>query len=272
MQLSDLRKKPHLSSSSVNDYVECGLLYKFGRVDRLPMEFKPDAMEFGSAIHLTLVWFYQCRMVGDVLSLKEVQKIFETNWRVLAEARDDIQYAEGKNFATYLREGKELLAVWYSKLPDDNFKVLSIEEAFSFKIPGIPVPIIGATDLVEEDSSGTIIITDWKTSGRAYSRDEVDKNIQLTLYQMAMKRNGYAGREILLKFDTLIKTKTPKFEQYWTTRTEIDEKRLTRKIIQVWEGIKKEVFVPNDTSWKCRNCHYKKACDEWFLGEEVKAA
>lgn len=272
MKLSDLRKEDHLSSSSINDYVECGLLYKFGRIDRLPMEFKPDAMEFGSVIHLTLGEFYQFKMVGDILSLKEVQKSFETNWRLMAEGREDIKYSKGKDFETYLLEGKELLAVWYSKLPDDDFKVLSIEEAFRFKIPGIPIPIIGATDLVEEDSAGTIIITDWKTSGRSYSLDEVDKNIQLTIYQMAMKKSGYGNREILLKFDTLIKTKTPKFEQYWTTRTEIDERRLTKKISRVCEGIRKAVFVPNDTSWKCKNCHFKQACDEWFLKEEVKAA
>ncbi|NTU61023.1 MAG: hypothetical protein HGA95_01645 [Caldiserica bacterium] len=34
MKLSDIRNTPHLSSSSVNDYIECGLLYKFGRIDK----------------------------------------------------------------------------------------------------------------------------------------------------------------------------------------------------------------------------------------------
>ena len=73
-------------------------------------------------------------------------------------------------------EGKDLLTAWYMKLPEDNFKVLAIEEAFSFHIPGVEVPIIGAMDLIEEDEAGTLIITDFKTSGRAYSADEVDKN------------------------------------------------------------------------------------------------
>ena len=39
MELSELRKKPHLSASGVNEYIECGLLYRFGRIDRLPKEF-----------------------------------------------------------------------------------------------------------------------------------------------------------------------------------------------------------------------------------------
>ena len=35
MTLYELRQKPHLSASSVGDYIDCGMLYKFGRVDRL---------------------------------------------------------------------------------------------------------------------------------------------------------------------------------------------------------------------------------------------
>jgi putative RecB family exonuclease len=264
MKLFELRNAPHLSSSSVNDYIECGLLYKFGRIDRLPMEFKSDALEFGSAVHLTLAEFYQFKMVGDTLSLKAVQDCFETNWRLLAEGREDIRYSEEENLETLLMKGKELLTAWYDKLPEESFKILSIEEAFTFQIPGIPIPIIGATDLVEEDSSGTIIITDFKTSGKAYSRDEVDKSPQLTIYQMAFKTNGYRDREILLKFDALIKTKKPKFEQYWTTRNEADEMRMVRKIQEVWKGINKGVFVPNDTSWKCKGCGYQQACKDWF--------
>ncbi len=124
-------------------------------------------------------------------------------------------------------------------------------------------------DLVEQDEAGTIVITDWKTSSRAYSTDEVEQNFQLTVYQMGMKENGFGDREILLRLDCLIKTKTPKFEQYYTIRrTETEERRAAKKIIQVWEGIEKGVFLPNDQSFRCKNCPYKNHCDEWFFGGE----
>jgi putative RecB family exonuclease len=266
MVLSELRSAPHLSASSIGDYVECSLLYKFGRVDRLPMEQKPDAMLFGTCIHKVLEEFYLEKMSGHRLLLKAVHQVFETTWTKIAQGRTDIKYAKGKDFKTYLMSGKDLLSAWYNKLSEDDFSVLAIEEPFSCILPDIPVPIIGAMDLVEEDSSGTVIITDFKTSARAYSIDEVDQNQQLTFYQIAAKKNGFADREILLKFDTLIKTKTPKFEQYWTTRSEVDERRLITKVKQVWDGISKQVYVPNDTSWKCKNCSYKKACDEFMEG------
>lgn len=266
MVLSELRQQPHLSASSIGEYVECSLLYKFGRIDKLPMEQKSDALEFGSCIHRVLEQYYNARMIGEKLLLKDVHQIFEATWKGIAEKREDIRYAEGNDFKSLLMYGKDLLTTWYNKLPDDQFTILAIEEAFSFTLPGVAIPIIGAMDLVEEDSDGTLIITDFKTSGRAYSRDEVDHNQQLTMYQIAAKRNGYADREILLRFDTLIKTKTPKFEQYWTTRSELDERRLIKKAAQVWDGISKGVFIPNDTSWKCKGCAYKQACDEYLEG------
>jgi putative RecB family exonuclease len=265
MLLSELRQTPHLSASSIGDFIECGLLYKFGRIDRIPMEFVADALEFGSTIHRVLESYYQAKMIGDRMTLKDIHGSFENLWREAAEGREDIKYAKGKDFNTLLMEGRDLLTAWYMNLKDDNFNILAIEEAFSFNIPGVEVPIIGAMDLIEEDESQTLIITDFKTSGRSYSADEVDNNFQMLIYYMAARANGFVDREIILKFDTLIKTKKPKFEQYFTVRSEIDELRAIRKIQAVWAAIKSGAFVPNDTGWKHKNCAYRKVCDEWFL-------
>jgi len=269
LELSELRNTPHLSASSVGDYLDCGLLYKFGRIDKLKPAFTPDAMEFGSAIHMAMAEIHQQKMIGTEMTIGEIQESFEEHWTRLAKDNPVIQYGAGKSFESYLLEGKELLSVYYHKRSRDNFQVIGVEEPFSIMIPGCTVPIIGAIDLIEEDSSGTIIVTDFKTSARAYSIDEVDRNFQLTLYQIAVKQNGFADREILLKFDCLIKTKTPKFEPCYTTRSDVDEKRAIRKIIEVWKGISKGVFIPNDqaSNWKCKNCSFKTPCDEWFIKE-----
>ena len=265
MELSELRQKPHLSASSISTYVDCSLAYWFAYVKRQPMEFVSDALEFGSAIHLTLADFYRAKMTGDRLLLKDVHESFRYHWANRVKDCPNIKYAEGKDYRSYITEGSDLITTWFNKLPADNFEVVAVEEAFVFEIDGITLPIVGAIDLVEADEGKAILITDHKTCSRAYSIDEIDQNPQITLYQMAAKANGFSDREILLKFDCLVKTKTPKFEQYYTTRTEIDEMRLIRKIQTVWNGINRKVFIPNDTSWKCKTCPYKKACDAWFL-------
>ena len=266
MKLQEMRQSPHISYSQIETYISCGLQYKFSRIDRLPPEYIPDNLVFGSTIHKLLAQFYEAKMVGDLMSLSNIHVLFKKLWTEGAKGRDDIRYANGKDFETLLTQGIDLLTAWYSNQDDNNnYRVLAIEEAFTFNLVDIPVPVIGAVDLVEEDEAGTIIITDHKTAARSYSANDIDRNMQMTIYQMAAKSNGFADREILLRFDCLIKTKKPKFESYYTIRTENDEKRMIKKIQQVWNGISKGVFVPNDSSYRHKNCQYRQYCDEWFL-------
>lgn len=262
MDLNELRKQPHLSNSSINDYCDCSLQYKFGRIDKLKREGKSDALIFGSCIHKALSDFHLERMIGGKFSLQEFLQTFENHWIEGVEEEDKIKYQKGKNFEILLKEGQALLTAYYNNLPDDKFTVLALEEPFSFNIPGLPLPIIGAFDMIEEDESGTIIIVEFKTSKKAYSSSDLEKD-QLTIYQMAAKFNGFKGRDILLRYDVLIKTKIQKFEQYYTTRSQIDERRCAKKIVEVWNSIQKEVFIPKE-SWKCGSCAYRSACNEWY--------
>ena len=262
MDIMELKKSPHLSASGIKDYCECSLKYRLSRVDKLKPEGTSDALELGSCIHKALADFHQEKMVGNKISLSELNECFENHWRTAVEGRSDIRYKKGKNSETVLQEGKDLLTTYYNNVPDDNFKLLAIEQPFSFNIHCLPIPIIGVFDLVLEDESGTIIVVDFKTSSKAYSSLDINQNQQLTIYQMAVK-NWFKDRKILLRFDVLIKTKVVKFDQYYSTRTEMAEKRCTKKIVQVWNAIEKGVFIPNE-SWKCGGCSYKKFCNEWF--------
>ena len=77
MELNDLRKEPHLSASAIGDYIDCGLLYKLGRIDRLPPKFRADALEFGSCIHLALSDFHHAKKDGKTMTAKELHERFE---------------------------------------------------------------------------------------------------------------------------------------------------------------------------------------------------
>jgi putative RecB family exonuclease len=268
MDITELRKNPHLSPSAINAYMDCGLLFKLGRVLNIQPETRPDALEFGSAIHKVIAEYYRHKLEGEIVSLEDLQILFQALWERATQNGTEITYKDGKNKEILLKEGKDLLSAYYTKLPRDNFNVLAIEQPFMFHIHGLPVPIIGIFDLIEQDESGAIIVTDWKTASQAYSEDEINKNLQLTLYGMAAKANGYTDKVILHRFHTLIKTRVPKFEEYYTTRSEMDEKRAVKKIMHVWDGIGKRVFIPNE-SWKCKGCQYKGACDEWFKKEDL---
>jgi putative RecB family exonuclease len=84
MTLSELRQTPQLSASSIGNFIECGLLYKFGRIDRIPMEFVSDALKFGSTIHRVLESDYQAKMIGDRMLLRDIHESFERHWKKAA--------------------------------------------------------------------------------------------------------------------------------------------------------------------------------------------
>ncbi len=96
VELEELRKIEHLSASSISDYIDCGLLYKFGRIDRIQPEFKPDALEFGSAVHMALADFHMEKLRGRLPGVKELHQSFEHHWRKLTDGRDDIKYGAGE--------------------------------------------------------------------------------------------------------------------------------------------------------------------------------
>ena len=259
LNIDELRKEPHLSASSIDKYIGCSLQYKFSRIDKIPPEFVSDNLLFGSSIHQTLADFNQERLSGVRMKLEDLKALFEKIWHEKAHDNKQIKYSKGKDYQILCDQGKMMLAAFYQELPDREYNILSIEEPFKFEIDGLDLPIIGIMDLVEEDDAGSIIISDYKTASKAYSLDDVNNNFQLTVYQMAARRNGYANREIVLKLDSLIKTKVPKFEPYYTSRDEADEERAINKIMAVWDGIQKQIFIPI-TSWKCNNCEFKTHC------------
>ncbi len=265
MHIEELRMKPHLSASSINAYLECGLQYKLSRIDKVKPDFTPDALVYGSTIHKIIEHIQTIRMCGDCPVIEEMVALFEQIWREKAEDNSTIQYRKGESFTSLLNQGKKLVALYLQYLPENGFGLLAIEEPFELHLEGLDIPIIGVMDMVEEDESGTVIITDHKTASRAYSADEVNNSFQLTVYHIAARSNGYAGRDILMKFDCLIKTRTPRFEQVYTVRSEEAELRAMKKIRSVWEGIIKGVFIPNDTSWKCSMCNYKSYCEQWHI-------
>jgi putative RecB family exonuclease len=264
MILSELRNKPHLSASSISDFLECGLLYRFSRIDRIKPEFISDAMAFGTCIHRTLKEYYLQKMGGDRMPLAEVQELFQQHWQKYADGNDAIRYSPDKDFEYYLSTGPALLAAWYEGIADDDFEVIAVEEPFRFELPDLPVPVIGAIDLILKDPLGSIVIVDHKAIGRSYSVGEVDSNLQLTVYHTAAKSNGYSDHQILLRFDCMVKTQKPKFQTCYTTRSLDDEQRLTSIARSVWNAIDQSVFVPNPLSFRHKTCAYKSVCDSWF--------
>ncbi len=80
MDISELRQQPHLSASGIADYLECGLLYKFARIDKRQPERIADSLVLGKAIHAVLAYFYLELKGGGRLTQKHLEEAFDHHW------------------------------------------------------------------------------------------------------------------------------------------------------------------------------------------------
>lgn len=266
MDISKLCSIPHLSASSIQSYMGCGLQYRFYKIDKFQREYTSDNLVFGSMMHKVLADYNQEKLMGNFMSAQELMDLFEAYWIDGVQNKPDIKYSKGKNFEGLLNKGKEMIETFINQVPRDAYEVVAIEEPFKFYIDGLDIPMIGIMDLVEKDENDTIIITDYKTMSSSITLNEIDQNFQLSVYYMAARKNGYADNDIVLKLDCLFKTKVPQFKQVYTYRNEDDEKRATKKIKETWKAIQFGVFLPTgEGTWRCKYCEYKSYCDNWFL-------
>lgn len=250
----------HISFSSMRQYIDCGLQLRFRKIDCLEPEFVSDALVFGSCIHKALATFNQHRKENKSVNSNELGDWFEEYWQ--NNVPENIKYNNGNNYNSAIVQGRNLLSTFYEQKRDD-YQILEIEKEFRLDLKNLPLSIIGYIDLIETDESGNILITEFKTAARSYSRSQIDQNEQLTVYHLAMQ-DMYPEKRIINKIECLIKTKTLKLETYYSYRDIDDHNRFIKTAQEVVKGIQAEVFIPNINSWKCGNCEFKTACREYL--------
>jgi putative RecB family exonuclease len=68
------------------------------------------------------------------MNLQEIHKLFEKYWKETAEHTDQIKYSKKNSFESLLDQGKQMLRTYVSKVPEDEYEVIAVEEPFEFKI------------------------------------------------------------------------------------------------------------------------------------------
>jgi hypothetical protein len=170
---------PHLSASQISDYLRCPASWYFSRIAKLNQP-PVAAMQIGIAIHRGLTAYH--RSVWDETQDDEVELV--TAWKEEVTAPD-------------VPPGAFQRALVAQALYRSMVRPLKIDVAdwwFRLEIDGLPVPLIGAFDLVRADSQkpdeGSC--WDWKTTGRlgTWGQEKADTELQATCYWLAYTREA----------------------------------------------------------------------------------
>ena len=219
----DFDRHLHISNSQLKTFLTCSQKHYFQYVRGMPWEFIPDYFPFGGAIHAAAKAFYRAlKDTGIRISQDDLIGHFIKSWD--QESQKDIRYQKDQNRDTLRDKGAEMLKAFYEKVSPR--RILGVEVPFSVDLVQeeggeiLPCKLSGIFDLIESDEEGTIIIVELKTAAKRFTDDQLDLDLQGTLYSYALNQMGFQtnGGDTLVRYDLLLKQKKPAMESYYAVK------------------------------------------------------
>jgi putative RecB family exonuclease len=175
-EVSENQMRP-LSYSQISTYQRCPLLYKLQYIDGLKPKEK-FYFSFGSTVHSAVEFFYH-RKLPVPPTLEELIANYETNW-------ESEGYASPEEEEKYRAYGREILNNFWQTNSVNYRLPVATEHRFYVDIAGIKLG--GIIDRVDKLDSGGLSIVDYKTSREFFTREHMENDLQLTLYQIAAEK------------------------------------------------------------------------------------
>ena len=213
--------------------------YKLKYIYKLPTP--PSAsISFGVSIHNTLKDYFETK--------KDIFEIYKNNF--IAEG-----YINKKHKLEFYKKGESYLLGFLKNAYDPKIKTVSLEQKFTIPVDKT-LKIGGVIDRLDDLGNGRLEIIDYKTGANIPTQKEVDKDMQLSFYCLAIS-NLYKVKPEDIKLSLY----------YLDTQEKITTKR-TRKAL---DSVKKEIFEIKkeieESDFKCNNnffcqgkCEYSMFC------------
>ena len=233
----------HLSYSSISMYLDCPEAWRRKYVAGEPTK-KTGALAFGSAFHGVIE-----RMIKN--SQYDWENAWESAWdEEFGKAFLDVAWEPGETPEQYYHDGVRMLdhkAIFSAIQSIHPASPEDVEKKVELRVPGVPIPIIGYIDVILADGTPA----DFKTSARQWTQDQASSSLQTLFYIAALNQSGFDVNWHFKHF-VFVKTKTPQVQIIEHSHTPGELFFLFEMIKRVWEGINKEFFPLNPTSWRCK--------------------
>ena len=249
----------YLSVTQIGTFIRCPKQYEFRYVKGIISPPQARIAE-GSAMHKALEVGHQERMVSGTTAPLDV----------LMDAHNDAWKNQKQRIEVWDEESPEALILKrarvflqeYHKYFLPHIDPIGVEKRF-WALVEDNIPVLGYIDLIALDSNPKLRnqnepeqeVVDYKVVAKTISKNEVDGNLQLTMY-------SHATGIPRVRFDMFVKTKTPAVKSLGSIRTSQDWKWAQRVFSDIGHAISKGVFPPTlPTEWSCT----KKWCGYWHL-------
>lgn len=251
-QISGKLKIDYLSYSAIESFRICPLHFKLRYILRLPTA-PSAALSLGNSVHNALRDFYSVRRLNEGGSkskeLEFLLKLLDSNWQHLGFSGQDHEQETKQTAKEYLQN--------YLKSPLHKFaRPIFIEKAFSFKVDP-SLKILGKMDRIDDAGEGNIEIIDYKTGANLPNQNNLDNNLQMTIYALAAVNPGIFAKKIdQIKLSFCFFSASQKMS---TVRTKEQLSSAVDELLKIRSEIEESDFKCSQGTI-CQNCEYKILC------------
>ena len=271
------------SFSKINTYKNCPQKYKINYINKIRKKHEGIEAFMGKRVHEVLEWFYYERKEQSLsfypfdILLEKYNHLWEDNWHdniYIARQNYTIVRKKNKKFRKYfsLEKNKEMLkhigeiclANYYKRYMkgfDENID--SVELKLSVEINNLKFNCI--IDRLDIDNNGNYKIYDYKTGKKSISYSAAMNDLQLSLYQLAIKENYKDCKTISLNWYYLREDKITTVEH-----SEQKLSQLKNKILYLIEKIKNDKDFVAKKSILCDWCYFWEECEVMVTSNPAK--
>ena len=238
-------KNQHLSYSRLSRFETCPLSYRLHYIEKKQAE--PGLpLRFGKTIHAVLE-----RLIREVVDDERTGPLSEER---AIELYREAWGAERLTGMDVFAEGLAILRRFIAEQGVvDHRDVLAIEK--EFRLPVGPFEVLGFIDRVDWIDDETVEVIDYKTNHQLFTRDEVDTSLQMSLYEVAVRRLWPWAKKVKLTFWMLRHG-----VRQQTTRTEEQLADALAYVETLGRQTETATEYPARLNTHCSSCDHRKQC------------
>jgi len=248
---------PVWSHSRLSSFEKCPLQYRYRYVDRIKRDTQGIEAFMGSRVHDALEHLYRELGKGRTPGPGEIVDVYRARWAAEYDPARIRIVRRHLHAEDYRATGEDCLRDFHKRqAPFADGETLGLEEKVQFALdPSGRYLIMGYIDRLVRAGPGIYEVHDYKTSASRPSDEDLKRDRQLTLYQMAVLDRYKDAREVRLVWHYLAQG-----ERRTSPRTEAEVEAHRRQAVRLIDTIEAARDYPARESALCRWCEYRDIC------------
>ena len=255
------------SYSALSAFEQCPKKYEYRYILKPVVEQTTTVEAFlGSRVHEALERLYRDVSMGRSPSADDVVAWYASTWE--AQWSDEVAIARAEYTKDdYRGSGERMLRTYHARYaPFDEGVTVGLELRVNADVDDEGrFGLVGYIDRLVRVSDGVYEIHDYKTGRSLPTQRAVDEDLQLALYELAVRRSYSDIREVTLVWHYLALD-----AELRSTRTPEQLEAMRADVIGRLGAIERCTEYPTKTSELCGWCEYRPLCSAWAHERDLR--